>query len=711
MTPRRVLAFAVPVGATLATLAALPGAASAAATHTASTTVPAKVTTVIPATTRTVAAANIVSVATSGSTKTIKLAAPTSLKVGDIIAAGIGKATPDGLIAKVTRVSGDTVTATSATLRQAVPQGSFSATGTFKSVGSGTLTKNMACGAGGGVVPFQGTATVTVKPTITASWTKKSADVTITASASGTSEATASLNPDYICSPGASYLGGTTKLAPIQISVKGFPVVITPTLRWFVQGTVNTTQFATTDVSQAFSVSASLTDNGGKYTTHGSASVSRTANNATPDFTPSSNKVSVTMGPVVTMGLFGHSGPTIRVGLGSALTTSANSAPWWTDDATQQATGNASTPDLTFSSATKTLVSHVKVAGQGPSPKTGLSEYQTYGTQQGAVRGPGGRIWLIALMPPQFEGAPTGSQALDAVSPSTGAVNYYAPLPPYVGSKTTLLAYDNGAPAFDGSGNAWMIATATTFGGAQSHYLVRYTPGPSTSRIIKLPSSCSSPHGISSAGNGVVWLSCNSAKAIRVTASGALRTFSLSHVASVGGFAAGASGSVWAVGYNGSHSPIGLVRLTSSGGESYYATSAARGVAGDGSGRVIETAACGSSICFESVSTGGRLSHVATAPGRVSASYGPSMDASGNVWVLVRGTAAKTGQYFLKLTSGNKAQVYSFSLPGCDGGLLSIGGSTAGSADGSAWAESVTSCTFIGHTSTAYVGGLLRFKP
>ena len=507
------------------------------------------------------------------------------------------------------------------------------------------------------------------------------------------------------------YLGGTTKLAPIQISVKGFPVVITPTLRWFVQGTVNTTQFATTDVSQAFSVSASLTDNGGKYTTHGSASVSRTANNATPAFTPSSNKVSVTMGPVVTMGLFGHSGPTIRVGLGSALTTSANSAPWWTDDATQQATGNASTPDLTISSATKTLVSHVKVAGQGPSPKTGLSEYQTYGTQQGAVRGPGGRIWLIALMPPQFEGAPPGSQALDAVSPRTGAVNYYAPLPPYVGSKTTLLAYDNGAPAFDGSGNAWMIATATTFSGGQSHYLVRYTPGPSTSRIIKLPSSCSSPHGISSAGNGVVWLSCNSAKAIRVTASGALRTFSLSHVASVGGFAAGASGSVWAVGYNGSHSPIGLVRLTSSGGESYYATSAARGVAGDGSGRVIETAACGSSICFESVSTGGRLSHVATAPGRVSASYGPSMDASGNVWVLVRGTAAKTGQYFLKLTSGNKAQVYSFSLPGCDGGLLSIGGSTAGSADGSAWAESVTSCTFIGHTSSAYVGGLLRFKP
>ena len=248
------------------------------------------------------------------------------------------------------------------------------------------------------------------------------------------------------------------------------------------------------------------------------------------------------------------------------------------------------------------------------------------------------------MMPPEFQGNPTGSQALDEVSPTTGAVNYWAPLPPYVGSKTTLLAYDNGAPAFDGSGNAWMIATATTFSGAQSHYLVRYTPGPSTSRIVKLPSACSSPHDITAAGDGSVWLSCNSAKAIRVTDSGAMRTFGLSHVATLGSLAAGASGSMWAVGYNSSHSPIGLVRITSGGGEAYYATPrgiTARGVAGDGKGRVIETASCGSSICFESVSSSGKLSHVATAPGRVSGSSGPAMDASGNVWLLVHGSAVQ----------------------------------------------------------------------
>ncbi len=304
--------------------------------------------------------------------------------------------------------------------------------------------------------------------------------------------------------------------------------------------------------------------------------------------------------------------------------------------------------------------------------KAGLSVYQTYGMQQGAVRGPGGpggagqQIWVIAMDPPQFQGNPTGSQALDEVSPTTGAVNYWAPLPPYVGSRTTLLAYDDGAPAFDGSGNAWMIATATTFSGAQSRYLVRYTPGPSTSKLVKLPAACSSPHGVTAAGDGSVWLSCNSAKALRVTPSGALRGVGLSHVATLGSCAAAKSGTRWAIGYNSSHAPIGLVRITSGGGEAYYATPrgiTARGVAGDGSSRVIETASCGSSICFESVSASGKLSHVATAPGRVSGSYGPSMDASGNVWLLARGTAAKTGQYFLKLTSGNKTAAYSFSLP------------------------------------------------
>lgn len=347
-------------------------------------------------------------------------------------------------------------------------------------------------------------------------------------------------------------------------------------------------------------------------------------------------------------------------------------------------------------------------------PKTGFSVYQSYGMQQGAVRGPGGRIWLIAMMPPRWTGNPTGSQALDAVNPTTGVVNYYAPLPPSVGSKTTLLAYDDGAPAFDGSGNAWMVATATTFSGARSHYLVRYTPGPSTSHTYLLPASCAAG-GITSAGDGSVWVNCGKNKVIRVTAAAKSRTFTLSRVSSVGHFAAGPSGSMWAVGYNAAHAAIALVRITSGGGEAYYATPRGitpRGLAGDGSSRVIETATCGARVCLESVSTSGKLSHVGTVPGTVRANWGPSMDASGNVWLLVDGSAAKAGQqFFLRLTSGNKTQTYAFAVPRCGGSLLTAAGNPAGSADGSAWIESTSNCTSIGNTATAYIGGLVRFKP
>ena len=121
-------------------------------------------------------------------------------------------------------------------------------------------------------------------------------------------------------------------------------------------------------------------------------------------------------------------------------------------------------------------------------PRPGFSVYPTSGAQQGAVRGPGGQIWLIGYyLPTQFQGAVQLAGA-GRGQPGDGAVSYWAPLPPYLGSAAapTLLAYDDGPPAFDGSGNERVIATATTRAGAVSHDLVRYTPGPSTSHVYRL---------------------------------------------------------------------------------------------------------------------------------------------------------------------------------------------------------------------------------
>ena len=325
------------------------------------------------------------------------------------------------------------------------------------------------------------------------------------------------------------------------------------------------------------------------------------------------------------------------------------------------------------------------VAGHGFTPKTGFSVYPTSGAQQGAVRGPGGQLWLIGYVPAQFQGAVAGSQALDEVSPVTGTVNYWAPLPPDLGSAAapTLLAYDDGPPAFDGSGNAWMIATASAPDGAVSYYLVRYTPGPSASHAYPLGSACPAPGGITAASDGSVWLSCGASGVIRVTAGGVMQAFGLSRVSrisrvsSVGHFAAAAGGSMWAVGYAAGHVAVGLVRIDPDGGLAFYATP--RGLiplrlAGNGSGRVIEAATCGASVCLESVGPGGGLSRAGTVPGRVRASWGPSMDASGNVWLLVDGPASRTGQFFLRLTEANRVQTYPFTVPSCGGALLSAAG-------------------------------------
>ncbi|HUO37030.1 MAG TPA: hypothetical protein VMU34_03925, partial [Mycobacterium sp.] len=567
---------------------------------------------------------------------------------------------------------------------------------------------------------------------ISVSWTAKSATVTVSAAASGTSDAASpSVPPDYSCGVSTVAATGTGKLTPFQVSVGGLPVVVTPTIRWFAQSGVNTaTQPVSADVAQTkFNIAATLTDAAGKYATKGNASA--TAKNANvPTITASNNTVIAAIAPSVSMGLFGHAGPNILLGLGTKLSMSPNAAPWWSAAATDTATGNATSPDLGLSSSTKLLVNHTTVAAHAPTPKAGVSYYQTYGTQQGVTRSPDGRVWMISNFPPAQQGAETGSQSIAVLDPRTLVTTFYGPLPPYIGynrksTKYTVLDYTNGAPAFDSAKNAWLIATGINnqTGNPSGHYLVRYTPGPSKSKIFTVPSSCAIPEGLSSAGDGAVWLRCGTSgiatpKLLRITDNGAMKEFSLAKVSAIGDFAAGASGSMWSVGYNAKGQATGLVQFTSGGAEKYVGSPGgvtAQHVAGNGSGRVIEIAKCGSGLCYLSVSTSGALKKVANEPGSaasVSATFGPAMDPKGNVWTMENGSAVKTHEYFLELTSGNKVKAYAFSLPGgCNGALLTMAGSLTATSDGSVWGESQSNCTPIGVNDTAYLGGLISFLP
>ena len=87
------------------------------------------------------------------------------------------------------------------------------------------------------------------------------------------------------------------------------------------------------------------------------------------------------------------------------------------------------------------------------------------------------------------------------------------------------------------------------------------------------------------------------------------------------------------------------------------------------------------------------------------------MDAAGNVVAASGRTGVKNRPVLPAATAGNRIQTYPFTVPACGGSLLSAAGIPAGSADGSAWIESTSNCTFIGNAATAYIGALVRFTP
>jgi hypothetical protein len=106
----------------------------------------------IPATTKPVSASAITSVTTSSSgTMTIVVHGASPLAKGDVLAVGTGKATPDGLLAKITKTSASgsaqTLTATAATLKEAIPQGEFDYSEALGSEAAGTSSSGVLSGS------------------------------------------------------------------------------------------------------------------------------------------------------------------------------------------------------------------------------------------------------------------------------------------------------------------------------------------------------------------------------------------------------------------------------------------------------------------------------------------------------------------------------------------------------------------------------------
>ena len=323
----------------------------------------------------------------------------------------------------------------------------------------------------------------------------------------------------------------------------------------------------------------------------------------------------------------------------------------------------------------------------------------------GPVVGRDGRLWMVEAS------QATGQPVLAAVSPVTYAVSAY-PLRASLGS---LSFRYTGAEAFDNVGQLWLGATVTPAGQQPTAALVRYVPGTGDFVWFSLTGVCGSDPAaqLSTASDGGVWVECPSPDSaatsiVRLQRNGAfiqpsvvnplnrnlLGTSLWNEIvnlpqAKIGPLVPVVGGGMWGM------TAGGFVQVTAAGAETFteaspgatelatqdYLQAQAFQIAGNSQaltvGGVGECRPAGGPAsqareCAVSVDAGGGLTMLAEAPDYDGHAGNPGvhpagMDASGDLWFLVDGTAggqAHSGQYFFEVTIGGGTRIVPFSVPG-----------------------------------------------
>ena len=324
-----------------------------------------------------------------------------------------------------------------------------------------------------------------------------------------------------------------------------------------------------------------------------------------------------------------------------------------------------------------------------------------------------GQLWMVELS------QATGQPMLAVVNPVSYVVSTH-PLPATLGG---LSVRYTGAEAFDALGQLWLGAEAAPPGQPPTGILVRYTPGTGASAQFSLGGNCSDestvpPPALYAASDRGVWLECAASQdsggtfiarldkngaftvpAVMNTLSRALEGTRLRDdiadlpQATIGPLVPDAAGDMWGM------TKDGVVQVTAAGTEMFIPTgpdaielqtqaqatvgplqltgngaadSVVGGVEGLGECRAAGARAGQAQECAVSVDSFGDVTMLATAPdydnhaGDATA-HPAGMDASGDVWFIVDGTAggsAPQGQYFFEVNSGGGTRVIPFSVPG-----------------------------------------------
>jgi Putative Ig domain len=404
------------------------------------------------------------SVPAPGQAGTLRYAGGNEVRVGQIIAIGVGGATPQGFLGRVTKVaseSGQTIVSTRpATLLEAVPSGSLDAT---------LEDTNDARARVAGLPGFQAAA-VTCSGGVKASITP---DVSFNAglelasnwslfgglqSASLTAHASANTSLTAVVAGSASCKLEQTTLVkfpgPTEVVFVGFvPVVLTSEITVFLDGEASASASMSTSASAGFSASAGVgwNKNRGFYP----ISSFNSHFGFTPPAISAGASVAANLTPTVDVLLYGVAGPEIALESGLALNANIAGNPWWSLTAPVDLTAGLAIPALDLKSPTLHVYRHtfpIANAG-GPFGRGGGSGGAGGGGSAGAsvtVTDPGGQTGVL--------GVPANLQ-IQASDTDGGALHYDATGLPAGLSINTSTGLISGTP--DQAGDATVTVSAT----------------------------------------------------------------------------------------------------------------------------------------------------------------------------------------------------------------------------------------------------------
>jgi hypothetical protein len=265
----------------------------------------------------------------------------TKFRKGQVVAAGVSKATPEGLLAKVTdvkRKSGtSTYTVVPATLPEAIPSATFSKAitanlGTLTG-GSGVTalrgddpTTRRTVGRNRGTVSCSATP-FTVERTVSgdigvrfaASWNGGNATVRATAYGDASAAISASLGAGASCTIADQQIGKTVWLRPIVFSIGPVPVVITPTLRFYGSAVASASAKAAASVGLRATASAWIEGSvrGGVSSGSEPPRVSGTKSFSIPESV--NGRIAATLSAQLTTEVYGLAGPYVKVRIGPSI--------------------------------------------------------------------------------------------------------------------------------------------------------------------------------------------------------------------------------------------------------------------------------------------------------------------------------------------------------------------------------------------------------